>query len=139
MANNPYQKYKSTQVETASQEKLLIMLYNGAIKFTKQAKTGIEEENYELVNNGLGRVQAIITELRTTLDQEKVGEIAQNMDALYENMNRRLIEANVEKDIKPIEEVLDMLIELKGTWQQAIEKVKSNNQSSKDGGVSIER
>ena len=138
MANNPYQKYKNMQVETASQEKLLIMLYNGAIKFTKQAKTGITKEDYELVNNSLGRVQAIITELRTTLDEENGGEIAQNLDALYEYMNRRLITANVEKDIEPITEVLDMLQELKDTWQQAIKKAKSNNQSPENGGVNIE-
>ncbi|MGM0370460.1 MAG: flagellar export chaperone FliS, partial [Bacillota bacterium] len=89
MPNNPYQKYKKTQVETADQGKLLLMLYDGAIKFSKAARKGMEEEDYEMVNNKLNRVQAIITELQTTLDMEKGKEIAENLDMLYDYMRRR--------------------------------------------------
>lgn len=138
MGKSPYQKYKNTKVETANQEKLLIMLYNGAIKFIKQAKEGIQEQDYELVNNKLNRSQAIITELRTTLDEEQGGEIAQNLDALYEYMNRRLVQANVNKELEPIDEVLSMLRELKETWQQAIEKLKSG-QKLQSGEVNVEK
>ncbi|ADL11807.1 flagellar export chaperone FliS [Acetohalobium arabaticum] len=150
MTNNPYQKYKNTQVETASQEKLLLMLYDGAIKFLKQAIKGVEENDYEAANNYLVRTQDIIHELMATLDMEKGGEIARNLESLYDYMNRRLIEANVNKDIEPMEEVRDMLAELRETWQEAIKKVKQNkaDQPSKDetnkrpqnlsGGINIE-
>jgi flagellar protein FliS len=132
MANNPYQKYKSTQIETSNQEKLLLMLYDGAINFIKQAKDGLEEEDYETANNFLVKTQDIINELMATLDLERGGEIARNLEALYDYMNRRLMEANINKEVEPIEEVAGMLEELRETWSQAIEKVKNKqpNQST---------
>ena len=138
MANNPYQKYKNTQVETADSGKLLLMLYDGAIKFAKSAKQAMKEEDYETVNNKLNRVQAIIAELHSTLDMEKGGEIAENLELLYDYMNRRLITANVDKTLEPLEEVLGMLEELRETWQQAVEKVKNNQNRSKQN-INIER
>ena len=138
MANNPYQKYKNTQVETADSGKLLLMLYDGAIKFAKSAKQAMKEEDYETVNNKLNRVQAIIAELHSTLEMEKGGEIAENLELLYDYMNRRLITANVDKTLEPLEEVLGMLEELRETWQQAVEKVKNNQNRSKQN-INIER
>ena len=127
MATNAYQKYKNTQIETANQEKLLIMMYNGAIKFSKQAKEAINKNDYEAVNNSLVRTQAILLELQATLDHQKGGEIAENLDALYDYMKRRLTDANVDKEKEPIDEVIDMLNELKETWVEASKKIKKNN------------
>ena len=127
MATNAYQKYKNTQIETANQEKLLIMMYNGAIKFSKQAKEAINRNDYEAVNNSLVRTQAILLELQATLDHQKGGEIAENLDALYDYMKRKLTDANVDKEKEPIDEVIDMLNELKETWIEASKKVKKNN------------
>lgn len=132
MSNNPYQKYKQNQYETASQEQLLLMLYNGAIKFSKQAKQGLEEEDYELANNKLKRVQAVINELMVTLDMEQGGEIAENLYSLYEYMNRRLIQANIRKDKEIVGEVLDLLTDLKEGWEGAVKKVKKNTHQNVD-------
>ena len=137
MMNNSYQQYKNTQIETASQEKLLLMLYDGAIRFTKRAIKGIEEENYELKNNALNRVQAILSEFQATLDHEQDPELTANLDALYDYMNRRLIEGNVENNTEPIEEVLDMLQELRETWQQAANKLKEERKERSQG-ISVE-
>ena len=137
MVNNSYQQYKNTQIETASQEKLLLMLYDGAIKFTKQAIKGIKEENYELKNNALNRVQAILSEFQATLDHDQDPELTANLDALYDYMNRRLIEGNVENNTDPIKEVLDMLKELRETWQQAANKIKKDKQEKKERGQNI--
>ena len=126
-----HQKYKNTQIETANQEKLLIMMYNGAIKFAKQAIKGIEINDYELTNNTLTRTQAIIIELQATLDHNTGGEISENLDALYDYMKRRLAQANVNKDKEPINEVIDMLKELKSTWIEASKQLKSNQQDNK--------
>ena len=137
MVNNSYQQYKNTQIETASQEKLLIMLYDGAIRFTKRAIKGVKEEDYELKNNALNRVQAILSEFQATLDHEQDPELTANLDALYDYMNRRLIEGNVENDTEPIEEVLDMLKELRETWQQAANKLKEERKERSQG-ISVE-
>lgn len=126
-----HQKYKNTQIETANQEKLLIMMYNGAIKFAKQAIRGIENNDYELTNNTLTRTQAIIIELQATLDHNTGGEISENLDALYDYMKRRLAQANVNKDKEPINEVIDMLKELKSTWIEASKQLKSSQQDNK--------
>lgn len=157
MANNPYQKYKNTQIETSNQEKLLLMLYDGALNFLKQAKKGLKNNDYETTNNFLVKTQDIINELMATLDMERGGEIAQNLEALYDYMNRRLIEANINKEVEQIEEVEDMLKELRETWNQAIQKLKkqqskqmnsnpqpqvnvpdSRQQRSVSGGIDIE-
>ncbi len=132
MPSNPYQQYKQNQYETASQEQLLLMLYNGAIKFSKQARQGLEDEDYELVNNKLKRVQAVINELMVTLDMEQGGEIAENLYSLYEYMNRRLIQANIRKDKEIIDEVLDLLTDLKEGWEGAVKKVKKNKHQNVD-------
>lgn len=135
MANNPYEKYKNTQIETAAQEDLVLMLYKGAIKFINQAKHGLEDNDYEAVNNYLNRVQAIIHELMATLDMDAGGEIAENLEALYDYMNRRLIEANVNKEAGPMDEVLDMFKELRDTWKKAMKKFKQQKAENKSQSI----
>ncbi|TDX58938.1 flagellar export chaperone FliS [Orenia marismortui] len=127
MRNNPYQKYKNAQYETASQEQLLMMLINGTIKFSRQAKSALETKDIEIANNKLKRVQAIINELMVTLDMEKGGDIAENLYNLYEYINRRLIQANIRKDLEIVEEVLELLQDLKDGFEDAIIKLKKLN------------
>ncbi len=136
MTTNPYQKYKNAQYDTASPEKLLIMLYNGALKFGRQGKEALEEEDIELANNRLKRVQAIINELIVTLDREKGGEIADNLYNLYEYMNRRLIQANIRKDPEIVEEVMVLLREIKEGFEVAVKELKQGRRSNNDS-VSI--
>ena len=139
MPNNAYQQYKQAQYETASPEKLLLMLYDGAIKFGEQAKRGMNEDNYELANEKLKRVQAIINELMVTLDMDQGGEIADNLYNLYEYMNRRLIQANIRKDPTIVEEVLGLIKEVKEGWEEASVKLKSKQlQQNQAGGVNLE-
>ncbi|MDI3547014.1 MAG: flagellar secretion chaperone FliS [Halanaerobiales bacterium] len=137
MLNNPYQKYKNIQYETATQEQLLLMLYNGAIKFGQQARQGLVDKKVELANNNLKRVQAIINELMVTLDMERGGEIANNLYNLYDYINRRLIQANIRKDPEIVDEVLDLLVDLKETWEEAIRQLKQG-QGQKIGGLNFE-
>jgi len=128
-AQNPYQKYQNVQVQTADQGKLIIMLYQGCIKFLKLAKKSIEEKDIEGANNNLTRAQAIVNELKVTLDKEKGGQIAENLDNLYEFMSYQLIQANIKKDTTQIEVVEELMIELLDAWKQIINKQsKKNNQ-----------
>ena len=119
---NPYTNtYRTQQVQTASREQILIMLYEGAIRFLTVAKTGLEENNLEKFNNNLLKTQRIITEFMTTLDMEVGGEMAQNLFKLYAYLHHRLVQANFQRDANMIDEVQNHLRELKATWQTAIE------------------
>lgn len=128
MYGNPYQTYQNTQIQTASQGKLIIMLFDGAIKFTRMAIQSLEKKEYSEVNYYTGRAQAIVNELRVTLDMD-AGEIAQRLYGLYDYIYRRLIEANVKKSQEIMEEVIEMLSDLRETWIEVIKASKSGNTS----------
>lgn len=119
---NPYQQYKENAILTASPEELVLMLYNGIIRFIEEAKGAIEKKDYMAANNGIQRAQDIITELMLTLDMSY--DISQNLYSLYDYMLRRLIDANVKKDVTILEEVKGFAIELRDTWNLALNKVR---------------
>ncbi|MDI6703534.1 MAG: flagellar export chaperone FliS [bacterium] len=122
MVISPYDKYKKAKIETASQGKLILMLYDGAIRFLNHAKVSLEDKRYDVVNNNLIKAQEILTELMLSLNMS-VGDIAKNLYSLYDFMYRKLIEANVKKDSGLITEIRDMLQELKGAWEEGIKKL----------------
>jgi|LSQX01.1.fsa_nt_gb flagellar protein FliS len=115
-----YQQYKEVQVKTANNGKLVLMLYQGIVKFLRLAKKYIEDGNIEAANENLIKAQKIINELSANLDREKGGEIAGNLFRLYQFMNSQLIRANIKKEIAPIEIVEEMTIELLETWKQIV-------------------
>ena len=131
-----HKQYKQVQVKTANKGKLVIMLYQGCVKFLRLAKKSIKEEKIEDANNYIIRSQDIIRELMNTLDMEKGGEIANNLYQLYDFMNRKLIEANVNKDIEKIEVVEDMMLELLDSWKQI---VQGQNKKTKNSQVNIRK
>lgn len=109
--------YRRVEVETASPAKLVIMLYNGAIKNAEEAKLAIESGEVEAVHARLIRAQEIITELRSALNFE-AGEVAGNLDRVYGYMYRLLVEANVGKSAGPIDECVEHLRSLRDAWQE---------------------
>ena len=118
---NAYLKlYQQTQVKTASPEKLLIMLYDGAIQFLNKAKIAIQCKDIQESHNNIIAAQKILAEFMNTLDMKKGGEVAQNLYNLYEYMHFRLVQANMKKDVVIIDEVLGFLKDLKTTWEEAI-------------------
>jgi len=119
---NPYQQYKENAILTASPEELVLMLYNGIIRFIEEAKGAIEKKDYMAANNSIQRAQDIITELMLTLDMNY--DISKNLYSLYDYMLRRLIDANVKKDVTILEEVKGFAIELRDTWSVALNKVR---------------
>ncbi|WP_406678097.1 flagellar export chaperone FliS [Moorella sp. ACPs] len=116
--NNPYQVYQQQQVFTLSQEKLILMLYDGALRFCRQGVSCLEKKDYAGANNNLLRAQDIIKELMITLNHE-AGEIASNLHRLYDFMLWHLIQANVKKDTKLINDVIDILQHLRDAWDEA--------------------
>ncbi|OBZ09935.1 MULTISPECIES: flagellar export chaperone FliS [Bacillales] len=110
-------KYIQNTIQTATPGQLLIMLYDGAIRFCRQGIEAIKEQRYSDANTSLIKVQDIISEFTITIDRSN--PISENLLKLYDYFNMRLIEANVKKNTEPAEEVLAHLIELKETWMQA--------------------
>ncbi|MFJ5716432.1 flagellar export chaperone FliS [Neobacillus sp. NPDC093127] len=117
---NPQEVYQRNQVMTARPEELILMLYNGAIKFLHQAKLAIEKKDIPKANSSLVKTQDILTELMTTLNLDY--EISNSLLSLYDYMKNRLIEANIAKDIAVIIEIENMLLELKNTWATAMKQ-----------------
>lgn len=110
-------KYLETTIQTATPAQLLIMLCDGAIRFTRQGVEAIKEHRIEDTNTNFLKTQDIINEFIITIDRES--PIAENLLSLYDYFKMRLIEANTKKNIEPAEEVLGHLIDLKETWIQA--------------------
>jgi flagellar protein FliS len=109
--------YTKVDVETASQGKLIVMLFNGAIKRAEEAKRQLEKGKRQEVHNNLIRAQDILAELRGALDM-KTGEIARNLDRLYEYMQHLLVQANIHKKSEPIDECVEHMTALRDTWDE---------------------
>lgn len=120
MMNQAYGRdvYQKTQVTAAPQKKLIIMLYDGAIKNLKLALMAIHAKEIEKTNTHLLKAQNIISEFMITLDFEKGGSIAKDLYSLYDYMYNTLIKANIEKDASKVAEVIKYLEELRDTWNQ---------------------
>lgn len=117
MITSPYQKYQQAQAQTASKPKLLIMLYDGAIRFVGLGIEGVEEGNIEKANNNLCKAQAIINELIASLNFNY--SISNDLFPIYEYMLNRLVQANIKKNKEIAMEVLSHLTELREAWVEA--------------------
>lgn len=117
---NPLKAYKETNIRTASQGKLIVMLYEEAIRQLDIAIHELENKTRQLdiVHNAIVKAQDIVTELMVSLDFEKGGEIAKNLLGLYLFFNRQLLEANIRKDPAMLKDVRKLLQELRDAWSQ---------------------
>ena len=122
MYNNGVQGYRRTNVMTADPKRLVLMCYEGAIDNLKIAKQNIIEKDYEGKGMAITKAQDIINELLCSLNFEKGGVIAKGLDSLYNYMLRRIIHADVNKDIEPIDEVIGLLTDLKSAWEEIFYK-----------------
>lgn len=127
---NPYQQYENQSVMTASPGELTLMLYNGCIKFIKMGIQFIEEQETEKAHNAILRAQAIIEELEVTLDMQY--ELSESIQQLYDYMGRRLVEANISKDLDILQEVKELMVELRDTWMEVI-KINRQQRYGNDG------
>lgn len=132
---NPYQRgnyaYKKASVTTYDQGTLIIMLYEGAIKFLKIAEKKIKVQDFEGVHHSLAKTKSIISELQSSLNVKDTGEIGNNLQRLYQYMYDRLIDANINKDAIIVKEVIHLMTELLLGWKEINQK---NKQSVKTRG-----
>ncbi|WP_340026138.1 flagellar export chaperone FliS [Paenibacillus sp. FSL K6-1096] len=117
MIKSPYDKYRQSSVQTSTPAQLVIMLYDGAIRFAKTAVDGLKKQDLEKSNLNFGKAQTIISELMSTLDYSI--EVSKGLYSLYEYTNYLLIQANIHKNLDKAEEAIGYLTELRETWLQA--------------------
>ena len=109
--------YQEAAITTQGKGRLIVLLYDGAIKFMKLAIKELEAGNYEAKGRYISRAQDIINELNTILDMEGGGEVAANLRKLYCFMNTRLSEANSKRDPNLIRDVITLMEELNQGWK----------------------
>jgi len=114
-------QYQNNQILSSSPEQILILLYDGSIRFCRQAIHAMEAGQRKIQAEKISRAMAIICEFANTLDHKVGGEIATDLDALYSFMTRELTRANLQNDRKALETVEDLLSGLRETWVEAIE------------------
>lgn len=129
LAGNPYAQYQQAQVDTASPERLLLMLYEGAIRFLNAARKGLDERKFDVAHHNIVKAQDILVEFMATLNMKDGGEVAQNLFDLYEYLNRRLGQANLEKSVALVDEVLGFVRELHEAWVIAAKNVAAERKA----------
>lgn len=131
------QKYNQVlahaQVEGASPHRLIQMLVDGALEKIRVAKGLMERRDIAEKVRHINWALSIIDGLQQSLDIEKGGEVAQNLDALYDYMQRRLILANMENDTRILDEVASLLAEIKTAWDAIPEILKRESQTHRPG------
>ncbi|HBA83830.1 MAG TPA: flagellar export chaperone FliS [Verrucomicrobia bacterium] len=118
-------KYQEVNITTASPMELIVMLYDDCIRSLEKAEKAFDmegPERIETINNTLLHAQDIITELAVSLDMEKGGQIAQNLQKLYDFMVNHLSHANINKVVKPVSDVKKMMNELREAWKEVATK-----------------
>lgn len=133
--------YKKRQIESATPSQLVLMLYDALIDQLNKAASVFEEvttpQNIEKYHNLLIMCQHILTELMLSLDLENGGEIAHNLLRLYEYMHRRLVTANIKRAPQAIQEVKKLIMDIRTSWQSALEREQKNIKITKDENASL--
>ena len=110
--------YKQQSILTATPGQLVVMLYDGCLRFLHQAAHAMRGGDMAETNARLIRAEAIIDELHVTLDKDRGGEIASRLEGIYVFCKRHLIEARIERDAGMIDKVSELLAELRDAWSQ---------------------
>ena len=131
---NPYTKgrnaYKQAAVNTTDQGTLILMLYDGTIRFLKSAIKKLQAKDLEGAHVFIGRAKKIISELRVSLNMERGGEVGKSLYRMYTYMFNQLVDANIHKDAKKLEEVQKLMEELRSGW-------KTISNSGKPGKIAV--
>ncbi|MBW1939445.1 MAG: flagellar export chaperone FliS [Deltaproteobacteria bacterium] len=123
MTGSAYTAYNNSMTHvTDRKDKILLMLYDGALKFVRFARIGIEEKSPKIKGENISKIMAILTELDCALDREIEGPLAENLSRLYQYMMNRLTVANIDSNAAPLDEVERLLSELREGFEGANKK-----------------
>jgi flagellar protein FliS len=120
-------QYKHTQVTTVDKGRLIVLLYEGAINFLRQAKESVETGDIAAKSNNINRALDIIAELNQSLNMNEGGEISSNLRKLYLFWSEHLIQAKIRKDTKHIDDVIGMLNSLNEAWNYAVSQPEAQD------------
>jgi len=127
MTRHPHNSYLETEILTADPGKLILMLFDGAVGFLNQGKTCLQEERYEEKGRLLMRAHAVVSELLHCLNEEKGGEIAIRLQAIYVYILQRIIDADLKKEVEAVDECVALLSELREAWYEITHKNRSES------------
>jgi len=120
----PWNSYRQISTQTASPGQLVLMLYDGALRFLEQSLSGFEKDDpiefNQTINNNVLRAQSILGELNSTLNMEQGGDLARTLRGLYGYLDDRLMESNVRKSPDGIRETIQRLTVLRDAWQEML-------------------
>ena len=119
---NAYAQYNNSKILTASPAELVLMLYEGAIKFGNIAILAIEQRDIQKAHTNIIKVQRIIDNFRATLDMKY--PVAQDFDRVYAYLQGRIIDANVSKDAAIVEEIVTHLRTMRDTWKEVMKQAR---------------
>ena len=122
-------QYQNTQFATASPEQILIMLYDGAIRFVRQARNAIEADDRKTKIVAIDKAMAIVLEFSNSLDREVGGDIAEDLARLYDFVVRELVAVNIRNEVDRLDSVEKVLSDLREGFAGAIEINQRGNQS----------
>lgn len=126
-----YSAYKQAELTVnKSKEELLLMLYDGALKFLRFARVAITQQNIAVRGENLSKVLAILTELDCALDHDLGGEVSANLSSLYHYMITRITQANIKNDLQALDEVGHLLSELQEGFVGSIQAMATSPSSS---------
>ncbi len=110
--------YQEIAVQTSSPTKLVVMLYEGAIRFLRQSVTAIQSKDLDQKRQSVDRAVAVIQHLQGTLDMDRGGAVAAELDKLYTYINSKIIEGSSKLQTAPIEEAIKLLTVLLSGWEE---------------------
>ncbi|KPL07630.1 hypothetical protein AMJ86_03640 [bacterium SM23_57] len=122
---NPYSEYEAVQFNTAGQPQLILMTYDGAIRFAKEAKKRILAKDYPGKGLCIDRAFAAIAELRNSLNLGEGRDVAQSLNNLYFYLTKQLSKANLENTTDPLDVVIEILSGLREAWNEMFERLKT--------------
>lgn len=118
-SSSAYNVYKTNSVNYASKEQLLLMLVDGAVKFSKVARQAIAEKDMKKAHDNLIKTQDIFIELMATLDVSKAGNWGKQLMSVYEFINSELVQVNFKKDINRLDKVIPLIEDIRDMWNEA--------------------
>lgn len=128
--SNPYQRYKQTAILSASKEQVMLMLYEGAIRFTKIAIQAAQDNNIPERGKNILKAYDIILEFQASLNHNVAGDLPKQLDQLYTYMLEQYSKANMTGNIEALQSCLKVLENLYDGWDQVINKTKNENDQS---------
>src|SRR5438552_729750 len=137
MSQQAAANYLRTKVLTATPEQLQLMLYDGAIRFSEQAKVSLAKKDFEQSYTAISRAQKIITELSCSLKHDLAPELCGKLSSLYNFVYRKLLEANIEHNVESIDDALSILRYQRQTWAMLLEELGKKKAAQAAAGIDM--